>query len=120
MKEREPLNFASTTRAPPVGRRCAILGGGIFNRNYGEFSTGVDTRRLAQGWRPEDLLSASESCDGEHFTSPVTAVELGTCNGPVFDDCSDATVRRIFARSSSKPLFFQPPSVSAGMLLCWL
>src|SRR5690348_15939660 len=43
MKEREPLNFASTTRAPPVGRRCAILGGGIFNRNYGEFSTGVDS-----------------------------------------------------------------------------
>jgi hypothetical protein len=33
---------ASSTRAPPVGRGCAILGGGIFDRNYGEFSTGVD------------------------------------------------------------------------------
>jgi len=34
---------ASTTRAPPVGRPWAILGGGIFDRNYGEFRTGVDT-----------------------------------------------------------------------------
>jgi hypothetical protein len=42
MKEREPMINASTTRVPPVGRGCAILGGGIFDRNYGEFSTGVD------------------------------------------------------------------------------
>jgi hypothetical protein len=33
---------ALTTRAPPVGRRSTILGGGIFDWNYGEFSTGVD------------------------------------------------------------------------------
>ena len=43
MKEREPLNFAWSDVAPPVGRRWTILGGGIFNRNYAEFSTGVDT-----------------------------------------------------------------------------
>ena len=43
MKEREPMINALTTRAPPVGRRSTILGGGIFDRNYGEFSTGVDT-----------------------------------------------------------------------------
>src|SRR5579863_5530116 len=42
MKEREPLNLASTSRAPPVGRPWTILGGGIFNRNYAEISTGVD------------------------------------------------------------------------------
>jgi hypothetical protein len=42
MKEREPMINALTTRAPPVGRRSTILGGGSFDRNYGEFSTGVD------------------------------------------------------------------------------
>ncbi len=46
MKEREPLNLASTCRAPPVGRPSTILGGGFFNRNYGEISTGVDTEAL--------------------------------------------------------------------------
>ena len=37
MKERKPLNLASTCRAPPVGRPRTILGGGIFNRNMGKF-----------------------------------------------------------------------------------
>ena len=43
MKESEPPNFAWTIVAPPAGRRCTILGEGIFNRNYAEFSTGVDS-----------------------------------------------------------------------------
>lgn len=42
MKERVPMINASTTRVPPVGRRWTILGGGIFDRNYGEVSAGVD------------------------------------------------------------------------------
>jgi len=46
MKEREPLNLASASRAPPVGRPGPFWVGGIFNRHYGEISTGVDRKEV--------------------------------------------------------------------------
>ncbi len=38
---------AEVRRAPPVGRSWAIRSGGIFNRNYGKISTGVDKSRYS-------------------------------------------------------------------------
>ena len=61
MKEREPLNFAWTVEAPPAGRQRAILGGGIFNRNNGEFSTGVDKRKF-HGGTAIDISAGEPNC----------------------------------------------------------
>ena len=58
MKERNFRDF--TALAPPVGRRWASsLGGGIFKRYYGEFSTGVDRNeydRTHELQEPDRLL----------------------------------------------------------------
>jgi hypothetical protein len=55
------LNIAPTTRAPPVGRPWTVLGGGIFNRYYGEFSTGVDT---PDGSAPFSAISCRSRTEG--------------------------------------------------------
>jgi hypothetical protein len=48
MKEREPLNFAwPLSCLPLVGGGQHLLGGGIFDRYSGDFSTGVDNNEIA-------------------------------------------------------------------------
>src|SRR5579864_2701931 len=89
MKEREPLNFARTIVAPPVGRRWAILGGGIFNRNYGQSSTGVDRRNtvrfrvarpLAYSRAENETESSDAGCNTIFFGAAKEAAE-GGANG---------------------------------------
>jgi enterochelin esterase-like enzyme len=82
MKEREPLNLASTSRAPPVGRPWTVLGGGIFNRNYGEISTGVDTHQawfyLPAGYDGHSQLALIVFQDGGAFVAADGAWRVPT------------------------------------------
>jgi hypothetical protein len=61
---------ASTIWAPPVGRRWTILGGGIFNRNYGDFSTGID--REAESSRKDHHERARKQLAHWNGVSPVS------------------------------------------------
>ena len=65
---------ASIARAPPVGRQRTILGGGIFDRNYGDFSTGVD--------KPKDSRLRSMPYAAAFDTIPEAVCRMNTPRGP--------------------------------------
>jgi len=74
MKEREPLNFATTSRAPPVGRPSATFRGGDFSTGgMGNFQAALTLAaiiemnlKLAVERDPEVLLPASATWHGNH------------------------------------------------------
>ena len=100
MKERKPLKLRPASQTPPVGRGWASsLGGGFFYRNYGEFSSGVDTvtktpKRLKTAC-PVKLTNSRivHNLEEDVYTtvtnvsqSDITAISLGAAHTDKFGD----------------------------------
>jgi len=73
MKEREPLNFATTSRAPPVGRPSATFRGGDFSTGgMGNFQAALTQLQQSLARRALSQVQPKRRIGHEEFDSPFS------------------------------------------------